>query len=465
MSNYTRIENLIKQLEDSYSDKLEVNSDLSRSLVSFQANKKVPGYRWYKFKEGYSLSLVDYVLRKLDLTEKSELIDPFVGSGTSVFAASQKGIDSTGIELLPLGTEIIEVRKILFSNKKNRIRNDIKRWIKEKPWRKFNGPTNINYINITEGAYPAENEIKISQYVKAINNLEDSNLKRVLRFAVLCILEEISYTRKDGQYLRWDHRAKKSRTKFDKGEIKDFDDAIIIKLNEIYQDTDNGFTLFDDTEEHSLKGKINLLSGSSLELLPKLRKNRFDILMTSPPYCNRYDYTRTYALELALLGASEKSIKELRQTMLSCTVENKEKDNLKDLFVDKLTRLVDKSFAEHKTLQEIINYLNIKKINGELNNSGIVRMVKNYFYELAFIIFESARILKPDAYFVMVNDNVRYAGIDIPVDLILSDFAKDAGFETQVIWVLPRGKGNSSQQMGRHGRKELRKCVYVWRRL
>ena len=65
---------------------------------------------------------------------------------------------------------------------------------------------------------------------------------------------------------------------------------------------------------------------------------------------------------------------------------------------------------------------------------------------------------------VMVNDNVRYAGVVIPVDLILSDFAEAAGFNVEKIWVLPRGKGNSSQQMGRHGREEVRKCVYVWRK-
>ena len=66
--------------------------------------------------------------------------------------------------------------------------------------------------------------------------------------------------------------------------------------------------------------------------------------------------------------------------------------------------------------------------------------------------------------FVMVNDNVRYQGISIPVDLILSDIAQKAGLSLEVIWVLPKGKGNSSQQMGTHGRQETRKCVYVWRR-
>ena len=64
----------------------------------------------------------------------------------------------------------------------------------------------------------------------------------------------------------------------------------------------------------------------------------------------------------------------------------------------------------------------------------------------------------------MVNDNVRYQGAHVPVDLLLSDFAERVGFDVETIWVLPRGKGNSSQQMGVHGREEIRKCVYIWRK-
>lgn len=56
-------------------------------------------------------------------------------------------------------------------------------------------------------------------------------------------------------------------------------------------------------------------------------------------------------------------------------------------------------------------------------------------------------------------------GIEIPVDLILSEFAQNAGYKVESIDVLPRGKGNSSQQMGKHGRSEIRKCVYVWKKL
>jgi len=115
-------------------------------------------------------------------------------------------------------------------------------------------------------------------------------------------------------------------------------------------------------------------------------------------------------------------------------------------------------------MQEVNLVLN--SLNGEklLNNSNIPRMVKNYFLEMAFIIFEMYRVLKNNGFVIMVNDNVRYGGQEIPVDLILSDFAVNFGFILEKIWTLPVGKGNSSQQMGSHGRTELRKCVYVWRK-
>ena len=75
---------------------------------------------------------------------------------------------------------------------------------------------------------------------------------------------------------------------------------------------------------------------------------------------------------------------------------------------------------------------------------------------LYFVIYEMVRLLKPGGTIVMVNDNVRYAGEEIPVDLILSDMAETFGMTTKHIWTLERGKGNSSQQMGNHGRSELR---------
>ena len=91
-------------------------------------------------------------------------------------------------------------------------------------------------------------------------------------------------------------------------------------------------------------------------------------------------------------------------------------------------------------------------------------MVRGYFYEMACVVAECARVLRPGAMLFMVNDNVRYAGASISVDLILAQAAEQLGFCVENILVLPGDKGNSSQQMGEHGRAPLRKCVYLWRK-
>ena len=51
------IERLDNELLQHFHDKFVIDSSLNRQLVSFQANKELPGYRWYKFKEAFSASL------------------------------------------------------------------------------------------------------------------------------------------------------------------------------------------------------------------------------------------------------------------------------------------------------------------------------------------------------------------------------------------------------------------------
>ena len=133
-------------------------------------------------------------------------------------------------------------------------------------------------------------------------------------------------------------------------------------------------------------------------------------VITSPPYCNRYDYTRTYALELATLNVDEDGIRRLRQAMLSCTVENKDKQDLVQKFRAETFEAAFSAYENQVMLSRVLEYLNACKADGTINNPGIVRMVKNYFFELALLIFASTKVLKSGASFVMVNDNVHYPG-------------------------------------------------------
>ena len=458
----TEIESLDHKLLQHFHSKIKLQPSLTRQLVSFQANKPRPSYRWYKYKEAFSASLIEYLLSQYGITS-CKVLDPFAGSGTTLFAASASGIDADGIELLPVGQQIISARKCLEREFTKKDFASLNRWIIEHPWHKTKVKKTLPSLRITDGAYPKETLKSIEQYIGAYQQ-EKERVQMVLRFALLCILESIGFTRKDGQYLRWDYRSGRRQgvKPFNKGKILNFDRAICDKLNEICHDlqgTNGDGELF---PSKALQGNIHLFNGSCLDIMPTLQKNSYNAIITSPPYCNRYDYTRTYALELALLDVGEKELSELRQEMLSCTVENRAKDLLQ--INPKWTDAIEAAESQ-KLLQNILRYLEDEKAQGRLNNNGIPRMVRGYFYEMACVISECRRVLKPDAPMFMVNDNVRYAGASISVDLILSNIAEKIGFHVENILVLPNGKGNSSQQMGKHGRNPLRKCVYVWRKI
>ena len=461
-------------LYDRLSDKLEIAYNLSRKVVSFQANKEEPIYRWFKYKEGFSSALVKYFLTTY-APQPGKILDPFAGAGTTLFGGQELGWESYGIEILPVGVFVMKTREALKDVNFDKLNETSKNiWADLAKLTSYN--KHINHISITKDAFSEETEDYLNKYLTYCSNVTDANIQIILKFAALTVLEEISYTRKDGQYLRWDHRSKRdlSGKPFDKGTILSFEHALKNKLQQIVQDIfiDKlpSSTLFDKIDQNiNKKHPLNIFEGSCLEELPKLEDDFFDFIITSPPYCNRYDYTRTYALELIYLGYDNDKVRNLRQAMLSCTVENKEK-------VDYLYQYYS-SLGKSKAFEQVVNVYNnsaamievnsiLDELNKlqKLNNSNIARMVKNYFLELCFVIYEMARITKSNGYCVMVNDNVRYGGEEIPVDLILAEFAENFGFQVNKIFVLPKGKGNSSQQMGSFGRTEVRKCVYLWQK-
>ncbi|KUO60422.1 hypothetical protein APF79_04500 [bacterium BRH_c32] len=458
-----------EKLFDQYKDIFETDYTLNRTLVSFQANKKEPFYRWFKYKEGFSKKLINYFIEKYH-PSKGHILDPFAGSGATLFAAREKGWKTTGIEILPIGIYNVQARLSAEKVSLEEFKKEVNSF-----WKSFYKTSNSNaviqHISITRGAFPEANENNLNHYLTCCKNVVNDSIRILLEFAAFSVLEEISFTRKDGQYLRWDSRANRSygNTEFNKGEIYDFIKIVKEKIEDIIVDLSpaQNFDLFAPKEINIKISDPEILKGSSLEVLPSMKSNTFDFVMTSPPYCNRYDYTRTYALELIFLNNNDDDVKKLRQTMLTCTVENKEKLNYLANIYSELNRASDFDFINsiyfsHPAMSEINDVLSKLNELGKLNNSNIPRMVKNYFYEMLFVIFELYRLLKKGGVVVMVNDNVRYGGEEIPVDLIMSDFAKIIGFKIKKIWTLPTGKGNSSQQMGIHGRSELRKCVYIW---
>ncbi len=458
------IERLDQELLSYFSPVTKTDDSLSRQIVSFQSDKRSPFYRWYRYKEAFSAALVSRFLSGVTVKTR-RILDPFSGAGTALFAASSMGFEAHGIELLPLGKWIVEARKSCIGSKSSETRDILKRWKTKKPWVISRTIRPINTLRITREAYPIGAREAIGRYLGA---LEDESLfaRRILLFVLLCVLEDVSYTSKDGQCLRWDCRSGRAGngSSFSKRRILQVDEAIAAKIDELINDIyslDKPTGLFEVSHKPDAD-RVKLFSGSCLDVLPGLRNKNYDAIITSPPYCNRYDYTRIYALEHAILGISDVELAKLRQLMLTCTVENREKDlGGRDLNCHPAISACDNL----PLLQEIVGFLEDKKNLKELNNNGIPRMVKGYFYEMACVISECYRLLSRGGVLIMVNDNVRYAGASISVDMILSKIAEGLGFKVCNILILPQSKGNSSQQMGRHGKEALRKSIYVWEKV
>ncbi|GHV15191.1 hypothetical protein AGMMS49938_12810 [Fibrobacterales bacterium] len=463
-------------LEQKLIDIMIVSDDFSRQSVSYQLSKNDCLHRWLKYKEGFSADLVKKLLREFEIKAGDTVLDPFSGSGTTNLVCKMQGINSIGFDILPMSKIAIEAKQSVYEYDLKEI-NQIISEIDQ-----LEMPENYNkrtpYINITDGAYPKNTEKEIAFFAEWNKNSNYSkSAKNLVMLCMLNSLEKVSYTAKDGQFLRWDYRSKKMREsseyrakngkkplviRLDKGNLPTLKQVLLEELKSVFVDI-NSIQKYTRQEESELK----FVEGNALYELPKYGDNILSGVITSPPYCNRYDYTRTYALELAYLEITDEKIKKLRQELLSCTVENKPKieyikENYEALGKKKDFDNILKIIEKNKTLAEVNHSLAERSINGDINNRGVLRMIDGYFTELTFIYAELFRLCKSGAKVAFVNDNVRYGGEVISVDFISTELAEQIGFKPVKVYSLKQQKGNSSQQMAKFGRVALRKSITVW---
>src|SRR5439155_10839143 len=161
--------------------------------------------------------------------------------GTALFVSGAAGLRAEGIELLPIGQKIIATKQLIDWDLKPGDVELLSHSADQEPWLQATQSRAINELRITKNAYPRDTGIAMGKYLAA-PEAQNDRVREVLLFAVLCILESISYTRKDGQYLRWDYRSGRRQGKkiFNKGVILTFDRAISEKLQEIVTDLHAG---------------------------------------------------------------------------------------------------------------------------------------------------------------------------------------------------------------------------------
>lgn len=468
-----------QELEKKYEPILEVTNKFDRRSVSYQLSKKDALHSWLKYKEGFSADLVNILLDDMGAVPGDTIMDPFMGSGTTALVCQMRGINSIGYDIMPISSVSIKAKANVMKYDVEEIKQLIAEFSKLTMPEDYSGRT--PYITITYTAYPEYNEKFIqfaTEWITGCDFTEEA--KNLFTLCIINSLERCSYTSKSGQYLSWDSRSKKvieaniEREKagrkllpqhYCREVIENIKDAVTDELQHVLSD----IMMIQSNGYGETQARIDFKQNSVLFELPQIEDNLLKGVITSPPYCNRYDYTRTYALELVYLGIGEETIKEMRQALLSCTVESKPKiEALRDYYIEigakNRFEHVYSTIKENAAFQEILEAMKMRKANGDLNNNGVIRMVEGYFTELAFIYAELYRTCKKGALVAFVNDNVRYGGEVIPVDYLSTSFAEQFGFTPVKIYCLKQQKGNSSQQMKKYGRVALRKSVTIWKK-
>ncbi len=389
-------------------------------------NKTIPVYNWFRYKEGFSRQLVAELVKQFGLEKGDLVLDPFAGCGTTLLTCKELGLRSIGFDVLSISVFVASVKLTDWLDLDTLLAATDK--LLSIPFRPPR--TSLPDVRIIHLAFRKETQAQLLFYREEIEKFEPL-VRDFLMLGLLSILESVSSTSKDGQFLRLVKR-----------NIRPVKDTLRSMLKLMIND----LSLRQQVLFKGGKAKATVFEGDARnQCLPRQLLGKVSAVITSPPYLNRYDYSRTYALELCLLSVkSHQEMVRVRHSLLRSHIESREQSE---------------RALTMPALDEILAGLARQK----LNNERMPIMVQGYFEDMNLVIRNMAGCLKPGGRVALVVANAQFAGESVPTDLMLSELAEGHGFQTEAIWVT-RYKGNSSQQMARYGRRPVRESIAFWRK-
>jgi hypothetical protein len=169
-------------------------------------------------------------------------------------------------------------------------------------------------------------------------------------------------------------------------------------------------------------GIVHQADARDLALL--LRPSSVDAVITSPPYPNEKDYTRTTRLESVLLGfiKSKDDLRRLKQNMVRSNTRSVYKSDTDD-------RLVE----SHDAVQELAETIERRRI--ELGKTSgferlYARVTKLYFGGMLRHLMRLRPVLRSGAQLAyVVGDQASYLRVMIRTGQLFADLAKTVGYE------------------------------------
>jgi DNA modification methylase len=391
-------------------------------------NKLAPDDRsfhdWYRFVLSYPAHLVSYYLKDFGVYGGQVVLDPFCGTGTTLVEAKLNGFESVGIEANPMAHFASSVKVDWEVDPQGLL--EIAKIISQEALEVFA----IQGIDDTRPTNPRNVRIKLRTLDEEEEKLILENSISPLPLHKILVLRDLLVRYQDDRCYQ---HLKLALAK-----------ALVYKVSNLHFGPEVGVerpkqdisvvsswlaevrNVVDDLGKVSGKkyppSKILLADARNISKI--LEPNSVDAVITSPPYPNEKDYTRTTRLELVVLGFvhDKDNLRRLKKNLVRSNTRGVYKEDNDDEWV-----------STNREIQEIAEAIErrrieLRKTSGFEKQYG--RVTKLYFGGMARHLLELRSVLRPGAKLAyVVGDQASYLRVMIRTGQLLADIARDIGYD------------------------------------
>jgi len=373
-----------------------------------ELNKLGTVHQWYDYLEDFPFQLIEEKIKEYQLPEKSLIVEPFAGSGTTLIAANFFKCNSIGFDANPLMCFISEI--------KTNFEVDLKILKQELKNIALTFPKKIKFfdaLDLDKGflEYMPKKElnqwlsISLQKEVILLKNIIQTIDNQAVRNVLLLAMSKACFDASHVQLCP-------GTTFYPFREKPEFWDLFTQKSIQIYEDIEK-------IQKYNNYGHSQLINDSCLNAQKYIAKNSIDFVVTSPPYPNDLEYTRQTRLEMYLLDFVKNmdDVQQIKRKMV--------KGSTKLIFKDSKSSASIEKFESIGIVSEQI-YQQTKDKNWGFDYP---RMVREYFGDMYLCMQNFYDLLKENAYFLQVVGDQTIKGVYIPVCDILIEMAQEIGYK------------------------------------
>ncbi len=390
--------NIYEELENKFEVVYPNNPNATYvSILNYSDDLSKPFQRWFRYKEGYSVELVYKIIEENNLKE-GLILDPFSGSGTTLLACDNKGINSIGFEVNPFTHFLSKLKLNKYTDDEI---SDFEKNINKVLVINESKYAHLPKRDMMKNVFSPKMESEFLSIKYNIANLKLSqNVKNLFLLGWISLIEIYSNYKKSGNGL------KKRNVKVKYEDKHSFVD----ELNTLYNN------ILIDIKSQNKITNISIIKDSCLNLDNYIDKDSLDGVIFSPPYANCFDYTEIYKLELWFgdFVSDLNDLKRLRSLSLRSHLN---------------ANLIEENILKSDYLEELLKKLSEKK----LWDKRIPNMLRLYFNDMFTLLNKLKVVMKKNAFCNIIVSNSAYGGIVIPTDLLISNYASDIGFKVNKI--------------------------------